>query len=152
MKKKFTILIADRNRHVRDFLMREMMKEGYDVCVAKNGGEILDWIFHHDSFDLLILDPDLRDAGEIKIIEMLNERKPSIPVIVHAFLSDYNNHLETFNASAYVEKEGDSIERLKDEVSRLLENFKPPGGNKSEKDIFGQPPGREDRNQRKGKK
>lgn len=133
MKKKFTILIADRNRHVRDFLMREMMKEDYDVCVAKNGGEILDWIFHHDPFDLLILDPDLRDAGEIKIIEMLNERKPSIPVIVHAFLSDYNNHLETFNALAYVEKKGDSIERLKDEVSRLLGNFKQPGINKSDK-------------------
>lgn len=37
MAKKFTILTADRNRNVREFLKREMIAEGYRVKVAKIG-------------------------------------------------------------------------------------------------------------------
>ena len=120
MKKKPTILIADRNPHVRDFLVREMRKEGYIIRVAKNGREVLKWAYDPDLVDLLILDPDLSDAGEIEIMEKLGRRFPPLPVVIHSFLSDYNNHLDTFNAAAYVEKEGDSIDRLKEVVFELL--------------------------------
>ena len=41
MYDKFTILIADRNRHVREFLRRELMAEDYCVEVAKDGREVL---------------------------------------------------------------------------------------------------------------
>jgi len=136
MKEKFTILIADRNRNVRDFLMREMTKEGYRVQVAKNGREVLKWVSHHDFVDLLIVDPDLPDAGEIEIVEELNDQIPSLPVVVHSFLSDYNNHLDTLNAAAYVEKEGDSIDRLKEVVSELLGNLNQPAAKQSKKAIY----------------
>lgn len=43
MEKKFTLLIADRNRNVREFLKRELIAEGYGVKVARNGQEILKW-------------------------------------------------------------------------------------------------------------
>ena len=135
MKEKFTILIADRNPHVRDFLMREMRKEGYSIRVAKNGREVLKWAYDPDLVDLLILDPDLPDAGEIEIMEKLNNRVPSLPVVVHSFLSDYNNHLDTFNAAAYVEKEGGSIDRLKEVVSELFGNLNQPAANQSKKAI-----------------
>ena len=135
MEKKSIILIADRNPHVRDFLMREMRKEGYSIRVAKNGREVLKWAYDPDLVDLLILDLDLPDAGEIEILKKLNNRVPPLPVIVHSFLSDYNNHLDTFNAAAYVEKEGGSIDRLKEVVSELLGNFNQSGFDKSEKAI-----------------
>ena len=120
MKEKFTILIADKNRNVRDFLMREMTKEGYRVLAAKNGREVLKWVSHHDLIDLLIVDPDLPDAGEIEVMEKLHEQIPSLPVLLHSFLSDYNNYIDSLHAAAYVEKEGDSIERLKEVVSEFL--------------------------------
>ena len=135
MKKKPIILIADRKCNVRNFLMREMMKEGYHVRMAKNGREILELVSNHELVDLLILDPDLPDAVGIEIMEKLNDRIPSLPVVVHAFLSDYNNHLDSLHAAAYVEKEGDSIERLKEVVSGLLADFNQPAANKLKKAI-----------------
>ena len=135
MEKKSIILIADRNRNVREFLMREMTKEGYSIRVAKNGREVLECVSHHHLIDLLILDLDLPDVSEIEIMEKLNKRIPPLPVIVHSFLSDYNNHLDSLNAAAYVEKEGDSIYRLKEVVSRLLGNLNQPAGNTSGKAI-----------------
>ena len=125
-------MIADRNPHVRDFLTREMTKEGYSIRSARNGREVLNWVSHHDLVDLLIVDPDLPDAGEIEIMEILYDRIPSLPVVVHSFLSDYNNHLESLHAAAYVEKEGDSIDRLKEVVAELLGNFNPSRFDKSE--------------------
>ena len=37
MKRTFTILVADKNRNVRDFLRRELSAVGYEVTVAEDG-------------------------------------------------------------------------------------------------------------------
>ncbi|MBW1738006.1 MAG: response regulator [Deltaproteobacteria bacterium] len=74
MAKKFTILIADRNRNVREFLKREMIAEGYRVRLAKNGQEVLKLAYQHGPLDLLILDMDLPDAIEIPVLEVLGDR------------------------------------------------------------------------------
>jgi len=66
--RQFTILISDRNHNVREFLKREMMAEGYRVRLAKNGREILEWAYHHESIDLAILDLDLPDASVMAIL------------------------------------------------------------------------------------
>ena len=89
MKGSFTILIADRNRHVREFLRREMIKEGYHVREAKNGQEVLREVYTHEHLDLLILDPDLPDVNISIILEKLENRIPALPVVIHAFPSDY---------------------------------------------------------------
>ena len=71
MKQGFTILIADRNPHIREFLRREMMAEGYRARLAKNGREVLRLVYQRGPLDLLILDPDLPDAGEVPVLEKL---------------------------------------------------------------------------------
>ncbi|MCK5722800.1 MAG: response regulator [Gammaproteobacteria bacterium] len=120
MGRQFTILISDRNRNVREFLQREMMAEGYRVRLAKSGREVLEWAYHHESIDLVILDLDLPDASEMAILEKLEDRIPTLPVVIHAFLSDYDNHPAVLNAAALVEKEGNSVERLKKVVAEIL--------------------------------
>lgn len=120
MKNQATILIADRNPHVRDFLSREMELEGYRVCLAKSGREVLKWVYNHESIELVILDLDLPDANEMAILEKLEDRIPTLPVVIHAFLSDYDNHPAVLNAAALVEKEGSSVERLKKVVAEIL--------------------------------
>ena len=120
MGRQFTILISDRNRNVREFLKREMMAEGYRVRLAKSGREVLEWAYHHESIDLVILDLDLPDASGMAILEKLEDRIPTLPVVIHAFLSDYDNHPAVSNAAALVEKEGTSVERLKKVVAEIL--------------------------------
>ena len=120
---KFTILIADRNPHVRAFLQREMMAEGYRVRLAKNAREVLEWIYHRGPLDLVVLDVDLPDAGEIALLENLNDRIPLLPVVVHAFSTDFYLNATPLNKVSFVEKRGNSIEPLKKTVSALLKEI-----------------------------
>lgn len=120
MGRQFTILISDRNRNVREFLKREMMAEGYRVHLAKSGREVLEWAYKKEFIDLVILDLDLPDTSEIAILEKLEDRIPTLPVVIHAFLSDYENPPAVLNAAALVEKEGNSVERLKKVVSEIV--------------------------------
>ncbi len=120
MKKEVTILVADRNRHIREFLRRELTEQGYHVRLAKSGREILKWIYSHEPVHLLILDPDLPDAKEVAVFQELNDRIPALPVILHAFHSDYSSHLKALKQWVFVEKVGNSIERLKEVISEML--------------------------------
>ena len=117
---KFTILIADRNPHVREFLKREMMDDGYRVRLAKDSREVLKWAFRKESLDLLILDLDLPDEGGVEILEQLKDRIPTLPVVLHSFQTDCANYPETLITTVFVEKQGNSIERLKKTVSKML--------------------------------
>ena len=120
MKKEFTILIADRNRHVREFLRREMIKEGYQVREAKNGKEVLRKVYNHEHLDLLIMDPDLPDVSISTIFEKLENRIPTLPVVIHGFPPDYIDKPDILKKTPFVEKRGDSIEHLKRVVFDIL--------------------------------
>jgi DNA-binding NtrC family response regulator len=120
MTKVYRILIADRNSHVREFLKREMLAEGFSVQLAENGREVLKWAYHRQPVDLLILDPDLPDAEESLLLKKLNQRVPYIPVILHTYLSDYLIASKIINPTEFVEKGGSSIEKLKKVVPEIL--------------------------------
>ena len=99
MKKDFTLLIADRNPHVRTFLQREMTAAGYRVRLADNGREVLKWAFQGEPLDMIILDPDLPDADETHMLEHLLDRIPMLPVIMHTYLSEYDSGYYYFTTS-----------------------------------------------------
>ena len=120
MNREFTILIADRNPHVREFLKREMMAEGYQVRLAKSGSEVLKWVYHNEPLDLLILDYDLPDIGGETIMKKVEDRIPTIPVVVHAFPSDCTSYRPVLGSTVFVEKNGNSIEGLKKIVSDIV--------------------------------
>ena len=122
MKETFNILITDRNPHVREYLKREMMAEGYHVCMAKNGQEILLRIYSSEPVDLLILDPELLDADKVSFFEKLQDRIPDLPVVVHAFFPDFSNLTTGLHGAVFVEKSGSSVEQLKRVVSDILKN------------------------------
>lgn len=123
----FTLLIADRNPHVREFLKRELGGQGYRVQLAESGKQLLRMVSGNQPVDLVILDPDLPDWEESGIAEKLRDRDPFLPVVIHGFWSD---HVESFvdvrNAS-FVEKAGSSVERLQHVVREMLRNAASPG-------------------------
>jgi DNA-binding NtrC family response regulator len=125
VEKEFSILIADRNRHVREFLKREMTAEGYIVRLAKTGREVLKLAYLPEPLDLIILDLDLPDMEELPVFEKLENRIPTVPVVVHAFRSDYSNASAIPSTATFVEKEGGSIEHLKKVIRNLLPNHSP---------------------------
>ena len=120
MKKNFTLLIADRNPHVRTFLQREMTAAGYQVRLADTGREVLKRAFQGEPLDLIILDPDLPDADEAHVLEHLLNRIPVLPVVVHTYPSEHGSDSKDMNDVIFVEKKGSSVERLKQVVHETL--------------------------------
>ena len=116
-----TILIADRNSHVRMFLMREMMTAGYRVKLAATGESVLKIAYTLGAVDVVILDPDLPGVEGCSLLQSLSERIPPLPVVLH---TNRRHEGEKYFADerwfAVIEKTGDSIERIKEAVDMLL--------------------------------
>lgn len=121
MGKPYCILVADRNRHVREYLRREFAAEGYRVRLAANGREVLYWVFHEEHLDLVVLDPNLSDEQDLKLLEKIQDRIPPLPVILHGFFADDMPPPEAVYGVCFVEKRGGSIEELKKAVGRMLQ-------------------------------
>lgn len=117
---KATILIADRNPHVRNYLKREIDTAGYKVRLAKNAREILEQLVGPEPVDILVLDLNLPDEGEHFLLEKIKDRVPPVSVIVHGFLSDLQSHPFFSAPLFFVEKRGGSIEDLKRTIARAL--------------------------------
>ncbi len=120
------ILIADRNRHVRDLLRRELTAEGYQVEVAKDGREVLSRIDGDDPPQLLILDLEIPYLDEPEVWARLQDRQPPLPVVIHSFLPEYPTNLTLPFPAAFLEKKGDT-DRLKTVVAEIVGKHYPAG-------------------------
>jgi DNA-binding NtrC family response regulator len=120
LKEGSTILIADRNPHVREYLRREMISEGYRVRLANSKRELLNSFVNQEPPDLVILDPDLPDGSDVNILDQILEKRPSLPIVVHTYHPQYLERPEPPENMATVEKTGTSIEGLKKVVLDLL--------------------------------
>jgi CheY-like chemotaxis protein len=108
MNHPFRILIADRNRHVREFLRREFRLAGYRVQVARDSREVLMMIDVQEPPDLVVLDLDVPCGDALELVERLHAREPPLPVVVHAFLPVLAERPALDKAAALVEKKGDT--------------------------------------------
>ncbi|MGE0087500.1 MAG: response regulator [Desulfococcaceae bacterium] len=122
MKKETTILIADRNPHVREFLRRELSAAHYHVRLAESGKDLLCAIYKDPGIGLVILDPDFPDMDQHILLEKLQNRLPMLPVILHTYLSDCEsmNLKDMYCVVGLIEKEGGSVEKLIVAVSDVL--------------------------------
>jgi len=115
----YTILIAERNRHVRELLKREMSAEGYRVHTAANAAQLLDAVSTERPPDIVVLDLDLPDAGGRRIIGEVKSLAPNVPVILHTLSVDADT--PSINGTvAFIEKQENSIDELKKRVGDLL--------------------------------
>lgn len=126
MPNGFTILVTDRNRHVRNFLRRELIAEGYQVEVAVDGRDLLRKINVADPPDLLILDLEIPHLGGAAVLRRIQRELPKLPVIIHTFATEESSHPAVRSAVAFVEKAGNA-ELLKRVIEHALAKFKPLG-------------------------
>lgn len=125
MQKEFNLLIVDRNPHIRNFLKREFLSEGYNVQLAKNGRELLALIYSSTPIDLVIIDPDIQDVSRQNLFKSLEDRVPTLPFVIHGDLFDDFESTSHISKAAFVTKQGSSSETLKDVVWKLLRESYP---------------------------
>ena len=119
MSEQLTILIADRNRHIREFLQRELGVEGYKTQLTNDGRDVV-LLLQNDPPDLIILDLEIPYVDGTTILEYLKKKNQGVPVIVHAFSLSHGNTSVIRYPVSFVEKGGNNIDGLKAEVARLL--------------------------------
>jgi DNA-binding NtrC family response regulator len=113
-KPELHICVVDRNRNVREFLRRELSKDGYHVAVVADRACLMAGLCGVDPLDIVILDVDLRGVCGMELLRALTSRTPSIPVIVHTYAEEVRKK-DLAGAAAFVEKDG-TVERLRETV------------------------------------
>jgi DNA-binding NtrC family response regulator len=124
VKTDFTVLIADRNPHVRCFLKRELAAEGFHVILAENGHEILKWSFSPSPLDLVVIDPNLPDMDSSALLQKLSGRIPPLPIVLHTLPGEGENADDMRGMIVFVEKGGQSVDRLKAVIANILSRKK----------------------------
>lgn len=125
MDQLFTILIADRNRNVREFLRREFSVAGFNIKLAKDGIELLNIVNHEPPPDLLICDLEMPFSNGPETLEELQQLRPGLPVIIYTFLTEHAGHEAMSKVSAFLEKTGNDVENLKKAVEMALKQNYP---------------------------
>jgi diguanylate cyclase (GGDEF)-like protein/PAS domain S-box-containing protein len=78
-----SLLIVDDDSMNRDLMLRRLSKRGFNVTVADNGKNALDWIQSH-GVDLVLLDVAMPDMSGMEVLKRLRQKfSPSrLPVIM----------------------------------------------------------------------
>ncbi|NTW36145.1 MAG: response regulator [Syntrophobacteraceae bacterium] len=119
MESSFSILLTDRNRHVRELLRRELSCEGYRVETARDGREVLGFLYHVATVDLLILDLEIPYVAEVGLLRKLGQLRPELPVIIHSFSPEDGGPSIPVQTAALLEK-SENTDRLKTMVREVL--------------------------------
>lgn len=123
MGEAYRILIADRNRHVRDLLRRELMAEGYAAEAAKDGHEVWLMLNGGNPPDLVILDLEIPYLEDLVELARFREGEPSVPLIIFSFFPDEADRIVP-KAAAFLEKKEDT-NHLKEVVAQVLGRLYP---------------------------
>ena len=78
---KFTILIIDDEKHIREGLATDFEMDGYNVKVAANGQEGIDFL-EKGNIDLVITDLRMPVVSGEDVLKKVTAEMPGIPVIV----------------------------------------------------------------------
>jgi len=78
----FTVILADRNRHIRELLAREFSREGFVVKGCALGREAVS--LAAEEGDMLVMDGELPDMDPLSVIRQVRQRRPGLPVAVLA--------------------------------------------------------------------
>ncbi len=91
------------------------------MLLAENCREVFQILDANTKFDLVIIDPDLPDIEETSLFRKLQNLRPRTPVVIHTLLADYLTHCRVLVKAVFIEKDGNSIERLKRVIANQLQ-------------------------------
>jgi CheY-like chemotaxis protein len=116
------ILIVEDDEAQRFLYHEELVEEGYEVVVAKNGVEALKCL-EESSFDLIVLDIRMPVMDGTEVLGKISSRYKKIPVIIHTAYPEYRSQFISLMVNGFVLKSAD-LSLLKSTIRGLLEKRK----------------------------
>ena len=115
-----TILIVDDDENVRESIIHELSKEGYNAIPAADEAGALDHL-HEKRIDLLITALKVPTIDGIKLLGIAKERNPDVDVIMMANATNVEMAVEAIKAGAHdLQTKPIDINKLKTSVGKLL--------------------------------
>jgi CheY-like chemotaxis protein len=121
-EKDFTILIVDDDYDIRLLYQLELVEEGYNIFLAKNGKEALE-IIKKIVPDLIILDINMPVMNGLETLGRILGSNKKIPVIFNTAYSSYQSSFLSWAAEKYLVKSGD-LKELKEAIKNIKKNIK----------------------------
>jgi DNA-binding response OmpR family regulator len=116
-----TILLAEDDVELRRLIAGQLGSAGFDVCEAKNGGELIDFLARIPCPDLLITDVRMPGISGLQVVQGLRRARRRIPVIViTAFGSEETHSLARALGAAEVFDKPLDIDELVECAARLI--------------------------------
>ena len=97
---RFTILVADDEKNIREGLGAYLELDGYDAILASDGKEAIQEI-ERSGVDLLITDLRMPALSGGELLKIVASRYPSIPVIVLTGHGTVEDAVEAMRNGAY---------------------------------------------------
>ncbi len=114
------ILIIDDEAHLRELYRAELMEEGYEVCLAKDGFEGVE-LCKNESPDLVVVDIRMPGMDGLETISKILDQQKKIPIVIHSAYPHYQDNFMSWNADAFVIKSGD-LSSLKEKINSFLQD------------------------------
>lgn len=121
-----TLVVTDSNRRVRQFLRRELTAEGYLIEEVASEAGLWRVLSGQRPPALIILDPEISQGRAERLLVRLQASHPGLPMVIHSFVSEEPASFPLGPSRVFVEKGGNSIDRLKAAVAALLHHYPPP--------------------------
>ena len=112
------ILIVDDEENIRYLYEQELLDEGYETILAKDGKECLEMV-QKEVPDLIILDIRMPRMDGLEAIGKIIELNKNIPIIINSAYSTYKDDFMSWAADAYIIKSYD-LDTLKNTIREIL--------------------------------
>jgi CheY-like chemotaxis protein len=116
------ILIVDDEENIRYLYEQELLDEGYETVLAKDGKECLEMVLKEIP-DLIILDIRMPRMDGLEAIGKIIELNKNIPIIINSAYSTYKDDFMSWAADAYIIKSYD-LDTLKNTIREILSKKK----------------------------
>jgi CheY-like chemotaxis protein len=112
------VLIVDDEENVRFLYEQELIDEGYQTILARDGKECLEKVATEDP-DVVLLDIRMPRMDGLEAIGKIIELNKDIPIIINSAYSTYKDDFMSWAADAYVVKSYD-LDTLKSTIREVL--------------------------------
>ena len=113
------ILIADDDQNIRFLYEQELLDEGYQTVLARDGKECLEKV-KKELPDLVLLDINMPKMDGLEAIWRIIELNRNLPIIINSGYSSYRDNYMSWAADAYLIK-SNNLEELKFSIKKVLE-------------------------------
>lgn len=123
MKRKTKILVVDDDEDFLKTVSKILREEGYDVCIAKTGGEALER-YRDEFYPLSLIDVKLPDMEGIRLVKQMRTFDPDTRKIIITGQPSVESAQEALNmgAHAYLVKPLE-VETMLRTIEQQLEKF-----------------------------